>query len=611
MNEKIIHDFNQGKLVKSYEYLGAHYNEEETTFRVWAPNARSVSLIGDFNNWNPTLNKMIKISDHGFYEIRVKGIKEYTKYKYAIQTMDGRILEKADPYAFYAELRPNTASVVYNLKGFEFSDSSWIKERKKNNFYKMPINIYEMNIGSWKKQADGGFINFSSIANELCDYLIKMGYTHVELMPISEFPYDPSWGYQVTGYYAVTSRYGTPKDFMKFVNILHEHGIGVILDWVPGHFTKDAHGLIEFDGTYLFEPSNSFKMEHKGWGTRAFDYEKKEVLSFLISNAIFWVDYFHIDGIRVDAVSSILYLDYCRGPSEWLPNKDGGNYSLEGINFLQELNTAMKNYDPSVMMIAEESSAFPKVSHPVKEGGLGFDFKWNMGWMNDTLSFIRNDPYWRGDHLNDLTFQLTYIFSEHYILAISHDEVVHMKGSLINKMPGTEDQKFASLKSYFTYMLTLPGKKLLFMGSEFGQFSEWNEQKELDWELLGLDRHKNLQLYLKDLNKLYLENKILHDDTREWNGLKTIGEADKYHAVYAYCRTLAEEVYLIILNFAYCEWWGYQLAVDNGQYEVLICSEDVEYSGSKHLAKTIYEVKDNKLIIDLPYSSGIILRKVN
>ena len=609
MDELACYYFHQGTSSKAYELLGAHYNNKETRFCVWAPNAKGVNIIGDFNGWDLFSLPMRKITNEGLWELTVKGVKEYDCYQYAITTYDGRLLYKADPYAFHAQLRPEKASKVYNLNGYVFSDEKWMKNRSNIQNYSKPLNIYELHLGSWRKYQDGNSFDYVKAAYEIADYAKKMHYTHIEVMPLSEYPYDPSWGYQVTGYYAVTSRYGTPKDFMKFIDILHQNGIGVIMDWVPGHFTKDAHGLIEFDGQPLYEPSSPFRMENKDWGTRCFDYGRCEIQSFLVSNAVFWCDKFHIDGLRVDAVSAMLYLDYCRGPGEWEPNSYGTNINLEALAFIRKVNTKIKEFDSSVMMIAEESTAYPRITAKVEDDGLGFDYKWNMGWMNDTLRYIKTDPLFRGDNAGLITFQLTYIFSEHYILALSHDEVVHLKKSLLEKMPGQYDQKFAGVKSYLTYMMTHPGKKLNFMGYDIGQFNEWNEMKELDWSSLAYEKHQKLNEYIKDLNDIYYNHPALYDDTTYWNGFEWVVVNDNAHSVFAYMRRAQNEEILAIINFAYCEWWGYEIHVAEGDYEVLICSEDLMYSGSKNLKGQIYH-SDGKFYIDLPYNSGIILRKV-
>lgn len=612
MEEKGIYFFHQGTNYRSYELLGCHYRDGDAIFRVFAPNAKIVSVVGEFNNWDTTKNVMMRISDNGLYEIVIKGIKEFACYQYAILTKDNKLIFKSDPYGYHCELRPAKASKVYNLEGYKFNDDEWIKSRYINQALNKPINIYEVHLGSWRRYYDGEFFSYQKIAKELVRYVKDMGYTHIEVMPLSEYPYDPSWGYQVTGYYAITSRYGTPKDFMKFVDIMHQEGIGVIIDWVPGHFTKDAHGLIEFDGTCLYEPSDETKKEHKGWGTRCFAYGRNEVQSFLVSNAMFLIDKFHIDGIRVDAVASMLYLDYGREDGEWHKNSFGTNVNLEAVAFLQKVNAIIHEYYPGVLMIAEESTTYPRLTYPTTEGGVGFDYKWNMGWMNDSLAYMKKDPVFKHYDHHKLTFQLTYVFSERYILPLSHDEVVHMKGSLINKMPGEYHQKFENLKTYYTYMMTHPGKKLLFMGGEIGQFREWSESRELDWSVLQYDSHKGLQNYLKDLNHLYKNSRPLYENEINWEGFNWLVVNDSNHNILAYTRKdFSGNELVVILNFANSSWNHYSLNLSDGIYEILLCSSDQKYNGYQILNGKKIVSNNNNLIIDIPNSCGIILRKVN
>lgn len=611
MNEQGIYYFHQGTNFEAYDLLGAHYSKDGTTFRVWAPNAKSVSVVGDFNNWNISTNVMNKITNEGLYEIKIMNVSEYDCYQYAITTKKNKILMKSDPYAFHSELRPKKASKVYDLNKFEFTDDSWMKSRGNKQNYHSPINIYEVHLGSWRKYQDDEFFDYKKLGEELSDYAIEMGYTHIELLPVSEYPYDPSWGYQVTGYYSVTSRYGTPCDFMEFVNICHNKGIGVILDWVPGHFNKDSNGLIDFDGKHLYEPSDKTKKENKGWGTRCFDYGRCEVQSFLVSNAMFFVKKFHIDGIRMDAVASMLYLDYGKNEGEWHPNSFGTNINLEAVAFIKKCNDAIHNVYPEVLMIAEESTAYPKVTVPTEYGGLGFNYKWNMGWMNDSLSYIKDDPIYRQYHHDKLTFQMTYIYNEHYVLPLSHDEVVHMKGSLINKIPGTYEQKFAGLKVYMTYMMTHPGKKLIFMGGEIGQFREWSEAREIDWSVLSFDSHANLKKYNKDLNHLYISETSLYENDYNWDGFKWLIVNDNTHNLLAYERIYQNERLIVILNFSYSMWFDYHIPnISNGEYEIILSSDDECYGGTHNLKKSKYKVDNNELVISIPYSSGIILRKV-
>lgn len=610
MQEKGIYYFHQGTNYYAYELLGAHYSKDETVFRVWAPNAKEVSVIGDFNDWNIFKNGMKKISNEGIWETTIANVNEYACYQYAILTKDNVWINKADPYAFHAELRPNRASRVYDLNNYQFTDDEWVKNRAEKQANHQPINIYELHLGSWKRYADGNVFNYRKIGEEVSKYAKKMGYTHVEVMPISEYPYDPSWGYQVTGFYAITSRYGTPADFMDFVNTCHNNGIGVIVDWVPGHFGKDDHGLIDFDGDHLYEHPNPLRMEHLGWGTRCFDYGRTEIQSFLTSNAMYYFDKFHVDGLRVDAVASMLYLDYDRH-GETAKNSFGGNTNLEAVAFLQKTNNVVHEHFPGVLMIAEESTAYPGVTKHPNDGGLGFDYKWNMGWMNDTLSYIKTDPIYKSYDHHKITFQMSYIYSEQYILPLSHDEVVHGKGSLINKMPGNYEEKFSSLKTYMMYMMSHPGKKLLFMGGEIAQFREWSESRELDWSVLEYDMHKNYQKFISKLNKAYLKYKVFYRDEKSWNGFNWIKADDSNANVYIYeRRSIDDKPIVVILNFAFIGWANYKIEIPNGTYEVVLCSDDVEFGGSVELNKKRFVVTNNELFINIPKASGIYLRRV-
>lgn len=549
--------FGNGTHYEIYEKLGAHpmtiNGKKGVYFAVWAPHAASVSLVGDFNGWNPDANHMTLLEDSGIYEIFSTQIKENELYKYAITTHSGKVLFKADPYANFAEFRPGTASVVTNLSGLKWTDEKWLARRRGTDLSQAPMSIYEVHLGSWKRHTDEngeGYYNYREAAKELGDYVKKMGYTHVELIGIAEHPYDGSWGYQVTGYYAPTSRYGSPEDFAWFVNHMHSKGIGVILDWVPAHFPRDAHGLADFDGEPLYEYSDPRKGEHPDWGTKIFDYSKNEVLNFLIANALFWVEKFHVDGLRVDAVASMLYLDYGKQDGQWVPNIYGGNENLEAIEFFRHLNSIMSQRNPGAVVIAEESTAWPKVTDTAENGGLGFSFKWNMGWMHDFLEYMKLDPYFRKYNHNKMTFSMTYSTSERFVLVLSHDEVVHLKCSMINKMPGLYDDKFANLKVAYTYMIGHPGKKLLFMGQDFGQWSEWNEETQLDWYLLNEDRHQALHKFVGGLLKLYKSNQALYSHDYDWDGFEWINCDDADRSIFSFVRKNEKGgSFLFVCNF--------------------------------------------------------------
>lgn len=580
-NENLaIYHFNNGTNYRAYEYFGCHKNDdEEYTFRVWAPRAKKVCLMGEFNDWDTVTDEMDKIHPTGVWEKTLRA-KEGQLYKYAIYTNDGRILCKADPFCVRAGTDTETASFVYDFKGFEFKDEKWMEHKKKTNIYESPINIYEMHLGSWVKK-DGGRYNYRELAQKLIPYLKAHSYTHIELMPLAEHPFEGSWGYQICEYFAVTSRFGTPEDFMFFVDSFHRSGIGVIMDWVPAHFPKDEHGLYEFDGEPLFESPIKQRMEHAAWGTRIFDYGRTQVRSFLISNALFWLDKYHIDGLRVDAVSSMLYLDYDRKDGEWIPNDKGGKENLDAIAFLEQLNSAVFKYYPNTMMIAEESTAWPLVTRPVSSGGLGFNFKWNMGWMNDMLDYMACDPYFRSGKQSNITFSLYYAFSENFILPISHDEVVHGKKSLLNKMPGGYEEKFAGVRVFLGYMMTHPGKKLLFMGSEFGQFNEWNYQSGLDFCLLEYEYHRMLDLYVKDLNEFYIEHKELYEIDCSWEGFSWISNDDNTQNIIAFKRTAKNsDELIVVINFSNVTRKEYRIGVPcGGEYNQIFCSDDKKYGG--------------------------------
>lgn len=612
MNEQGIYYFHQGTNYRAYDLLGAHFTSNGVVFRVFAPNAKAVSVVGEFNGWNKRANPMYKISDEGIWEVVIENVKEYACYQYVIKTKRGKYIYKSDPYAFHSELRPSKGSKVYNIDNcYKFTDDAWMNSRRFNQALDKPINIYELHLGSWRRYENGEVFDYRKLGFEVSNYAKEMGYTHIEVMPVSEYPYDPSWGYQVTGYYSITSRYGTPADFMDFVNTCHLNGIGVIVDWVPGHFTKDDHGLIEFDGGYVYEDPNPKRMEHEGWGTRIFDYGRCEIQSFLVSSACFLFDKFHIDGIRVDAVSGMLYLDFCKDPKTAPKNNLGGNINLEAKAFIEKTNKVVHELFPGVLTIAEESTAYPYITKKVEDGGLGFDLKWNMGWMNDTLRYMKQDPIYRRYDHDKISFQMTYIYSERYVLALSHDEVVHMKGSMINKMPGEYPQKFSNLKAYYTYMMTHPGKKLLFMGGEIAQFREWSESRELDWSVLKYDTHKKLQDYVKRLNHLYLENNCLHANDFNWDGFKWISVDDKDHNIFAYERIGKNNDKIItILNFSACPWDNYCFSLENGEYELLLDSEDLAYGGLTYRTGKRFNVTDEAIFLDLMPCGALLLKKI-
>ena len=549
--------FGQGTHYKIFEKLGAHQKtykgKSGMYFAVWAPHAKAVGVVGDFNGWDPDAAPMSPLADSGIYETFIPGVGLGELYKFAITTQDGKILFKADPYAVHAEFRPGTASITEDISGFKWEDAGWMDARKKADPVKSPMAIYEVHLGSWRKKdrpQKEGYYTYMEAAHELADYVKKMGYTHVELMGIAEHPYDGSWGYQVTGYYAPTSRYGTPKEFMYFVNYLHKKGIGVILDWVPAHFPKDAHGLADFDGQPLYEYADPRKGEHPDWGTKVFDYSKNEVKNFLIANALYWVENFHVDGLRVDAVASMLYLDYGRSDGNWVPNKYGENKNLEAIEFFRHLNSVLTGHLTGAMMIAEESTAWPGVTKAPEEGGLGFTFKWNMGWMHDFLEYMKLDPYFRKFNHNKMTFGITYATSENYILTLSHDEVVHLKCSMINKMPGLNGDKFANLKAGYTFMMGHPGKKLLFMGQDFAQMDEWNENASIEWELLQYPIHSQMKEYVKELNHLYTSHPALYQKDYQTEGFEWINCMDAADNIIAFLRRGADETLLFVCNFA-------------------------------------------------------------
>lgn len=611
-----VYLFHEGKNYEAYRFFGVHKIKKGTyAFRVWAPHAVGVAVAGDFNDWSETANPMTPIAPE-IWEAVVDGVSKYDCYKYAIQTADGRLLMKADPYAVHQETRPGTASKVYDLPSYKWTDSDWFARQKEVSVLDKPVNIYEIHFGSWKQHEDGTFLTYREMADTLVPYVKDMGYTHIEMMPIMEYPFDGSWGYQVTGYFAPTSRYGVPEDLMYFMDTCHKAGIGVILDWVPAHFPKDAHGLYAFDGDCTYEYSDLKKGEHKEWGTRVFDYGKNEVRSFLISSAMYWADLFHFDGIRVDAVASMLYLDYGREPGEWTPNKDGGNENYEAVDFFRQLNSAVLTRHPSMMMIAEESTAWPMITMPPDVGGLGFNFKWNMGWMNDMLRYMSLDPLFRKGNHDCITFSFFYAFSENFVLPISHDEVVHGKCSLINKMPGDYEQKFAGLRAFYGYMMTHPGKKLLFMGQEFAQFIEWNENQQLDWMLLGYDRHAQMQEYVRRLNHLYQETPALWEEDFSWEGFQWIVPDDSSQNVVVFLRRDKKGGEVIaVCNFAPVLRPDYKFGVPRaGQYAELINSDAEEFGGTGQHNAPVRAKKqpmhgfDYSISLRVPPMSAVILR---
>ncbi len=620
-NDVPLYLFHEGSNSNAYEYFGSHRKNKNTVvFRVWAPDAKNVSVTGDFNDWSETENPMKLLKNSGgVWEAEIKNIKPYDMYKYCITAADGRTLMKCDPYGFHMETRPGTATKYYEIDDcYEWHDEKWVEGRNGKNIYESPVNIYEIHAGSWKQYDDGNFYSYRALADALVPYVKKMGYTHIEFMPLTEYPFDGSWGYQVTGYFAATSRYGEPKDLMYLIDKCHENGIGVILDWVPAHFPKDANGLYEFDGGPLYEYSDPRKGEHYGWGTRVFDFGKNEVRSFLMSSASFWLKKYHLDGIRIDAVASMLYLDYDRKDGEWVPNKNGGNENLEAVEFLQKLNENIFRDFPYAMMIAEESTSWPMVTKPVFSGGLGFNFKWNMGWMNDILRYFSLDGFFRKYNHDCITFSMFYAFSENFVLPISHDEVVHGKKSLIDKMPGSYDEKFAGVRAFLGYMMAHPGKKLMFMGQEFGQFIEWNYEKGLDWLLLDYPKHRALQNYFKKINEFYKANPAFWQIDYSWEGFSWISSDDKDNSVIAFRRIdeKGKEI-IVVCNFTNVERCDYRIGIPKkGAYKIVFNSDDVDFGGEGKGNKGKLKTEsinmhgfEQSISLDLPPMSAIYIKK--
>lgn len=594
--------FGQGTHYEIYKKLGAHLaeykGEKGVHFAVWAPNAKRVRVVGEFNCWGNDGYEMQRLEPLGIFETFVPGLQEGCMYKYLIETKQGDYLYKADPFAFYAEKRPGNASRVADIDHFVWHDAKWMTKRRERNAMEEPMAIYEVHPGSWRRHPHGegedGYYNYRVFADELVNYVKEMGYTHVELMGIAEHPFDGSWGYQVTGYFAPTSRHGNPSDFQYLIDHLHKNNIGVILDWVPAHFPKDSYGLANFDGTPLFEHPDSRKGEHPDWGTKIFNYEKSEVRNFLIANALYWIDHYHIDGLRVDAVASMLYLDYGKQDGQWVANKYGGNQNLEAIWFFRHLNSVISGRKDGAMIIAEESTAWPGVTKPVEEDGLGFQFKWNMGWMNDFLEYMKLDPYFRKDNHNKMTFAMSYACSENYILVLSHDEVVHLKCSMLNKMPGYMEDKFANLKAAYAFMFGHPGKKLLFMGNDFAQLQEWSEDRELDWYLLTEDRHMQVKNFVKALLHIYTKYRCMYELDGSWDGFQWINADDSYRSIFSFVRhsKTKRKNLLFVMNFTPMERSDYRVGVPKKKkYKLILDSDAAEFGGNGKEKPEIYESK--------------------
>lgn len=617
-----IYLFNEGTNCECYKFFCPCYVQKDGRkywrFRVWAPMAKSVALVGDFNCWDREKNRMEKIGASGVWETYARGLKKYANYKYSVEDRFGNVRNKSDPYATHAETMRGGASKLYDIGGFEWSDAEYLEKRRTRNTYKEPMNIYEAHLGSWRTHDDGSPYSYRDLAVELVEYAKDMGYTHIELLPVTEYPYEGSWGYQTTGLYAPTSRYGTPFDFMEFVDSCHRNGIGVIMDFVLSHFPKDEYGLFEFDGSCLYEYSDAYKQEHRAWGTRVYDFNKPQVRCFLISAVDFWIAKYHIDGMRLDAVASMLYLNYDRADGEWERNEQGGEYNLEAIYFLQALNNAILSRHPDVMMIAEESTAFPMVTMPPSYGGLGFNYKWNMGWMNDTLDYVKIDPFFRKGAHSKLTFSITYAFSENYILPFSHDEVVHGKASLIGKMPGEYENKFSGLKTLMSYQIAHPGKKLNFMGNEIAQFIEWDYRKQLDWLLLKYDAHYRYREFVRELNRLYLSEKALYELDTSYDGFKWTVVDDNTQNVLVFTRYASNGDSVIFAgNFSYERRPNYSIGVDkSGEYRVILNSEWKRFGGSAETERDIVSEdapnhgKKQSITLDIPSGGALFVKLV-
>ena len=618
--------FNIGNHYNIYEKLGAHIREingvNGVSFAVWAPNAKSVSVVGDFNNWDERRNQMRILGQSGIWEIFIPNLIEGDKYKFFIKTQNNNTFLKSDPYGVYNELRPNTASIVYNISNYKWNDKDWIERREFIDVYNNPMNIYEVHLGSWMRvpEEENRSLTYRELADKLVKYVKDMGYTHIELLPIEEHPFDGSWGYQVTGYYAPTSRYGTPKEFKEFVDTCHINGIGVFLDWVPAHFPKDIHGLANFDGTALYEHQDPKKGEHPEWGTYIFNYGRNEVKNFLIANAMYWIDEYHIDGLRVDAVASMLYLDYGKCSGQWIPNERGGRENLEAVEFLKHMNSIITKKFKGVMIIAEESTSWAGVTKSVEYDGLGFTMKWNMGWMNDYLSYLKKDCIYRKYHQNNITFSLMYAYSENFVLVLSHDEVVHMKGSMATKMPGDLWQKFANLRVAYGYMYGHPGKMLNFMGNEFGQFSEWSETRSLDWHLLNFEHHKKLQLYIKELNRFYINNPSMWEKDFDYTGFEWIECNDNEKSIVSFVRrgNQIENELLFICNFTPETYFNFRVGVTIfGEYKEIFNSDEEKYGGSGVVNRKLIlserierNKRQNSICLNIPPLGIIILKRI-